>query len=81
VGEGDNMYFPFEEAFHKQVSPNLSVKLKTECFAKIREIGIEVGTTKSIDELCMDAFFCDDFLLFWSGSGIASWNERAVAQR
>jgi hypothetical protein len=59
VGEGETMYYPFEVVFHKQVSPNLAVKIETECFAKIREIGIEVGTTKSLDELCMDDFMCD----------------------
>jgi hypothetical protein len=26
---------------------------------KLRDIGIEVGTTKSLDELCMDDFMCD----------------------
>jgi hypothetical protein len=26
--------------------------------------GIEVGTTKSLDELCMDSFICDAVLYF-----------------
>jgi hypothetical protein len=53
VGEGDEMYYPFEEAFREQVSPGLLNLLE------LRDIGIEVGTTKSLDELCMDNFICD----------------------
>jgi hypothetical protein len=33
--------------------------LETYGFVKLRDIGIEVGTTKSLDELCMDNFMCD----------------------
>jgi hypothetical protein len=33
--------------------------LETDGFVKLRYIGIEVGTTKSLDELCMDDFICD----------------------
>jgi hypothetical protein len=50
VGEGDHIYYPFEEAFREQVSPGL---------LKLRDIGIEVGTTHSLDDLCMDYFICD----------------------
>jgi hypothetical protein len=59
VGEGDGMYYPFEEAFREEVSPVLLKLLETDGFAKLRDIGIEVGTTKSLDELCMDDFICD----------------------
>jgi hypothetical protein len=59
VGEGDKMYYPFEEAFREQVSPGILKLLETHGFVKLRDIGIEVGTTKSIDELCMDDFMCD----------------------
>jgi hypothetical protein len=45
VGEGDEMYYPFEEAFHEQVSPGLLKLLETDGFVKLRDIGIEVGTT------------------------------------
>jgi hypothetical protein len=64
VGEGYEMYNPFEEAFLEQVSPNLATKLETEGFSKVRDIGIEVGTTKILDELCIDdsvldaVFYC-----------------------
>jgi hypothetical protein len=64
VGEGDDMYYPFEEAFRWQVSPSILKLVETDCFSKLRDIGIEVGTTKSLDELCMDdlifdaVFFC-----------------------
>jgi hypothetical protein len=51
VGEGDDMYYPFEEAFREQVSPGLLKLLETDGFAKLRDIGIEVGTTNSLDEL------------------------------
>jgi hypothetical protein len=59
VGEGDDIYYPFEEVFREQVSPGLLKLLETDGFAKLRDIGIEVGTTKSLDELCMDDFICD----------------------
>jgi hypothetical protein len=60
VGKGNKMHYPFEEAFHEQVSPNLAMLLETEGFAKLSKIGIEVGTTKSVDEVYMDVFICDD---------------------
>jgi hypothetical protein len=59
VGEGDEMYYPFEEAFREQVSPGLLKLLETDGFVKLRHIGIEVETAKSLDELCMDDFICD----------------------
>jgi hypothetical protein len=59
VGEGDEMYYPFEEAFREHVSPGLLKLLETDGFAKLHDIGIEVGTTKILDELCMDDFICD----------------------
>jgi hypothetical protein len=59
VGEGDDMYYPFEEAFRKQVSPGLLKLLETDGLVKLCNIGIEVGTTNSLDELCMDNFICD----------------------
>jgi hypothetical protein len=59
VGEGDEMYYPFEEAFRGQVSPGLLKLVETDGFSKLRDIGIEVGTTKSLDEFCMDDFICD----------------------
>jgi hypothetical protein len=46
-------------AIVSQVIHKLATKLKTKGFVKICEIGIEVGTTKSLDELCMDYFICD----------------------
>jgi hypothetical protein len=49
VGEGGNLYYPFEESFHKEVSPNLATLLETDGFVKLRDIGIEIGTTKSLD--------------------------------
>jgi hypothetical protein len=33
--------------------------LETDGFVKLHDIGIEVGTTESLDELCMDNFICD----------------------
>jgi hypothetical protein len=60
VGEGDEMYYPFEEAFCGQVSPGLLKLVQTDGFAKLRDIGIEVGTTKSLDDFCMDDFICDE---------------------
>jgi hypothetical protein len=59
VGEGDETYYPFEEAFCKQVIHGLLKRLETDCFLKLHDIGIEVGTTKSLYELCMDDFICD----------------------
>jgi hypothetical protein len=59
VGEGDEMYYPFEEAFCEQVSPGLLKLLETDGFVKFRDIGIEVGTTKSLNDLCMGDFICD----------------------
>jgi hypothetical protein len=59
VEEGDEMYNPFEEAFREQVSPGILKLLETDGLVKLRDIGIEVGTTQSIDELCMDDFICD----------------------
>jgi hypothetical protein len=59
VGEGGEMYYPFEEAFRGQVSPGLLKLVETDGFSKLRDIGIEVGTTKSLDEFCMDDFICD----------------------
>jgi hypothetical protein len=32
VGEGDELYYTFEEAFHKQVSPVLLTLLETDGF-------------------------------------------------
>jgi hypothetical protein len=64
VGEGDKMYYPFEEAFRVQVSPVLLKLLNTDGFVKLHDIGTEVGTTKSIDELCMDNFICDAVFYF-----------------
>jgi hypothetical protein len=59
VGEGNEMYYPFGEAFREQVSPGLLKLLESDSFVKLRDIGIEVGTTKSLDELFMDDFMCD----------------------
>jgi hypothetical protein len=42
VGEGDGMYYPFEEALLEQVSPGLLKLLETDGFVKLRDIGIEV---------------------------------------
>jgi hypothetical protein len=53
------MYYPFEEVFREQVSPGLLKLLETDGFVKLRDIGIEVGTTKSLAELCMETFICD----------------------
>jgi hypothetical protein len=33
--------------------------LETNGFVKLSDIGIEVGTIKILDELCMDNFICD----------------------
>jgi hypothetical protein len=65
VGEGDKMYYPFEEAFLEQGSPSLLKLLETDGFVRLRDIGIEVGTTKSLDELCMDNFICDAVFYFF----------------
>jgi hypothetical protein len=62
VGEGDDMYYPFEEAFREQASPVILKLLETDGFVKLRDIGIKVGTTKSLDELCMDNSICDAML-------------------
>jgi hypothetical protein len=59
VGGGDEMYYPFEEAFRKQFIPGILKLLETDGFVKIRDICIEVGTAKSLDELCMEDFICD----------------------
>jgi hypothetical protein len=59
VGEGGAMYYSFEEALRKLVSPGLLDLLETDGFVKLRDIGIEVGTTKILDQLCMDDFMCD----------------------
>jgi hypothetical protein len=58
VGEGVELYYTFEVAFCKQVSPSLLTLLEYEGFLKLRGIGIEIGTTKSLDELCMEDFIC-----------------------
>jgi hypothetical protein len=61
MGEGaEIMNYPFEEEFREQVSPGILKLLEADGFVKLRDIGIEVGTTKSLDELCMDNFICDD---------------------
>jgi hypothetical protein len=65
VREGDDMCYPFEEAFREQDSPGLLKLLETDGFVKLRDIGIEVGTTKSIDELCMVDFICDAVFYFF----------------
>jgi hypothetical protein len=33
--------------------------VETDGFSKLRDIGIEVVATKSLDEFCMDDFICD----------------------
>jgi hypothetical protein len=33
--------------------------VETDGFSKPHDIGIEVGTTKSLDDFCMDDFICD----------------------
>jgi hypothetical protein len=60
VGEWNELDYPFEEAFRKQVGSGILTLLQTDGFLKLRDIGIEIETTKSIDELCMDDFICDD---------------------
>jgi hypothetical protein len=64
VGEGDEMYYPFEEEFRKEVSPGLLKLLETYAVVKLLDIGIEVGATKSLDELCMDDFISDAVFYF-----------------
>jgi hypothetical protein len=61
------LYYPFDEAFHEHGSPNLATLLETEGFAKLCDIEIEIGTTKSLDELCMDEFIVTlcYFVLVW----------------
>jgi hypothetical protein len=59
VGGGDEMYYPFEEAFREQVSPGLLKLLEPDGFVKPRDIGFEVGMTNSLDQLCMDNFMRD----------------------
>jgi hypothetical protein len=59
TGEGDEMYYPFEEAFRDKVSPNLLGHLQKGGFLELRGVGFEIGTTLSLDELCMDDFICD----------------------
>jgi hypothetical protein len=60
VGEGDEFYYPFEEAFHEQVSPSFLTLLEKDGFLKLFDIGTEIGTSKSLYELCMNNFICDD---------------------
>jgi hypothetical protein len=59
VGEGGELYYPFDEAFGEQVHPSIFTLLETDGFLKLRDIGVEIGTTKSLDELCMDDFIYD----------------------
>jgi hypothetical protein len=59
VGEGNAVYYPFEEAFREQVSTILLTLLEKDGFQKIRDIRTKIGTTKSLEELCMDNFICD----------------------
>jgi hypothetical protein len=59
VGEWDDLHYPFEEAFRKQVNPSLLTLLEKDGFLKISDIGTDIGTTKSLDELCMGNFICD----------------------
>jgi hypothetical protein len=42
VGEGVELYYPFEETFREQISPSLLEHLETDGFLKFRDIGIEV---------------------------------------
>jgi hypothetical protein len=66
VGEGGELYYHFEEAFHERVSPGIFTLLETDGCVKVCDIGIEIGTTKNIDELCMDDFICDDVFYCFS---------------
>jgi hypothetical protein len=50
------MSYLFEEAFYEQVSPGLLKLLETDGFVKLCDIDIEVGTTKSLAELCTENF-------------------------
>ena len=59
VGEGDDLYYPFEEAFREKVSPKLMDHLEKGGFTELRDVGVEVGTTLSLDEYCLDEFICD----------------------
>jgi hypothetical protein len=59
VGEGYELYYPFEEASREQVRPSILTLLEKYGFQKIRDIDTEIGTTKSLDELCIDCFICD----------------------
>jgi hypothetical protein len=65
VGEGDDMYYPFEEAFPEQVGPGLLKLLETDGLVKLCDICIDVGLTKSLDELCMDDFIRDAVFYFF----------------
>jgi hypothetical protein len=45
--------------FRGQVSPSRLTLMKTDGFMKLNDIGILIGTTKSLDEFCTDDFICD----------------------
>ena len=49
VGEGDDLYYPFEEAFQGKISPSILTRLENDGFKQLRDIGIEVRTTLSLD--------------------------------
>jgi hypothetical protein len=79
VWEKLELYYPFDAAFHEQVSPGIFTLLETDGFLKLY-IGIESGSANILDELCMAYFICEAvFSFFRSGSGIASWTQRTVA--
>jgi hypothetical protein len=58
VGEVDELYYPFDEAFRKQVNPGILTLMETDNFLKLHDSGIDIGTTKSPDELCIGDFIC-----------------------
>jgi hypothetical protein len=59
VGEGDELCYPFEDAFRVDASQCLLTFLEIDGFLKLRDVGIEIGTTRSLDEFCIDDFIYD----------------------
>jgi hypothetical protein len=64
-GRRGKKYYPFEKAFYEQVNPGIFTLLETYSFLKLLDIHIKVGTTKSLNELCMGDSIYDAVFYFF----------------
>jgi hypothetical protein len=59
-GEGDDLYYPFEEGYKAKATPGLLKYLKQPDIVNILNSGIKVVTMKSLGEFFMNALITGD---------------------